>query len=271
MNKNFKKMFLSGMLATLFIVSTLIGQKYTNFMGLVVSVNFIVYPFMMLCSLLLLNSFGKKETYNAMFSSILIQAVILLVYILGTSLGSQSMLADLSEEINKVFDISGLQLVASFIGFMFSNYVLIYVYDYFNSIKYRLVGTIVSSVLSMILYGVITICIIHFELSFETLLNLLLCYVIVSIIMCILVTILFYILHEKETGGYHISEYQEENLKETKKYNNDKPISEIIDLHNKEDQSRRKNNKKRNYTKKNEKNNNKYEKNRTKSGKISKK
>lgn len=198
MNNNFKKLFFSSLLTVLLVVSNLIGNKYTNCLGLIISVDFITYPFILLCILLLLDFGSKKETYQSILSTIFIQVFILLSYTLAVNLGSQAVIPDIASSVNSVFQVSEYRIIASLIGFMVSNYILIYIYEYFKMIGYKLLGVSLGTVASLIVYGLIFIPICHYDLGFSLLLNLLLCHVIMAILMTLLVVVLFYLLKDKE-------------------------------------------------------------------------
>jgi len=155
MKSDFKKIFFSSLLTVLFIVSNLIGFKYTSFGEMLVSVNFITYPFIMLCLLILMDKYGKKETYYTIISTIFIQIFALLTYSFVVNSNSQQVLPDLSNSINNVFGVNEVSMLVSMIAFIISNYIFIYLFDFFKRNAKRIIGVILGTFFSLIVYGLI--------------------------------------------------------------------------------------------------------------------
>ena len=244
MSRNFKKIFFSSLLAVLFIVSNLIGLKYTNFLNMVVSVNFVTYPFISLCVLLLLDMFSKKDTYCAITSCVFIQIMILLSYVLAINLGNQVVIPDMASSVNEIFMLNEIPLLASLIGFIISNYILIYLYEYFTLLKKKFIGVSIGTLISLIVYGLIYLSISFYNYGINILFNLLLGYMAMSVIMTIIIVILFYILKDKENiyeqKNIFINDINIKSNDDNKLY--DKPILEVISI--KEEKEKKKNFKK---------------------------
>ena len=232
MSRSFKKTFFSSLLVVLFIVSNLIGLKYTNFLNMVVSVNFVTYPFILLCVLMLMDLFGKKDTYGAITSAVFIQIMLLFSYVLAINLGNQMVIPDMANSVNNLFMLNEVPLLASLIGFMVSNYILIYLYEYFRLLKRKFIGVSLGTLISLIIYGLIYLSISFYNFGIETLLNLLLGHIAMSVIMTIVIIILFYILKDKENiyeqKNIFINDINIKLNDDNKLY--DKPILEVISL-----------------------------------------
>ena len=273
MNRNFKKSFFSSLLVVLFIISNLIGLKYTNFLDMVVSVNFITYPFIMLVIMLLMDMFGKKETYYSITSAVFIQMILLIVYSLTINLSSQMVIPDMGTSINKVFKLEEVPVLASLIGFMVSNYILIYLFDYFKAVGKKILGVLLGTILSLIVYGLIFISISYYDIGIDILLNLLLGHIVMSVVMSFVVAILFYILKDKdniyEQNNIFINEI---NIKHEEKHKNtDKSVIEVINLKEKANSKKKVSRKKTEVTNKEIKKNKTQEKKKVSTDKKSKK
>lgn len=254
MSRNFKKTFFSSLLVVLFIVSNLIGYKYTNFLNMVVSVNFVTYPFISLCVLLLMDMFSKKDTYCTITSTVFIQVMLLLSYVLAINLGNQMVVPDLAISINKVFMLDEIPLLASLIGFMVSNYILIYLYEYFTLLKKKFIGVSIGTLISLIVYGLIYLSISFYNFGTDILFNLLLGHMAMSVIMTIVIVILFYILKDKENIYEQKNIFVNDiNIKSNDNKLYDKPILEVISLkeekEKKKSSNKSKDSKKKNTTK----------------------
>lgn len=238
MNNNFKRMFLSSLLSVLFIVSNLIGQKYTNFMGLTLSVSFLLYPFVYLCILLILNTFGRKEALESIVVTVFIQIFILLGYVMAVNLGSQAIIPDMALEVNTLFRVDEIQIMSSIIGFLISGYILIYIYEYMQIIGYKLLGVVCSVLSSIILYGLITITINMYAYGgLNMILEMILCHIIMAVIITIVITIIFYILKDRDNFYKKSNVFiKDVNLDMDKKNKiSDKTIEEVMDMRKKKD------------------------------------
>jgi len=196
--------------------------------------------------------FGKKEAYNAITSAVFIQIFILLSYILAVNLGSQAIIPDLSTSVNAVFKLEEVSIMASLIGFMVSNYILIYLYDCFRLIGKKLIGLILGVIISLIVYGLIYISINYYSYGVELILNLIVGHITMSLIMTILIIILFYILKDKE--NIHVQNnvfIQDINIKiNNDKKVEDKTVLDVINLKDKPEKKSKKDSSNKNTTKK---------------------
>lgn len=249
MNNNFRKIFFSNLLVVLIVISNLVGVKFTNFNGLILSVNFVVFPFVYLCFLLINNYTNKKEAILSVLSGVFIQIFILLTYLLVTKLGSQNLIPDFASYINVVFRIDEVYIITNLISLMISCFVLHYIYEYFRIIGYKLLGCVLSLLTSTILYGLISIPVINYGFGIEIILDIIMGHIIMSVIMTVLITILFYLLKDKEYPYNENKLFIKDINLETPKNKKDKAIDEVIKI---SENKKKKDTIKKNKTKKND-------------------
>lgn len=230
MSNSFKKTFFSSLLAVLVIISNLIGIKYTNFGSLILSVNFVTFPFIFLCFLLIMHFSNKKEAFSSLLSAVFIQIFILLSYVLVTNLGSQNVIPDFANYVNGVFKVDEVYILINLVSLMGTTYVFQYIYEYFRIIGYKLLGVSVSLLTSITLYGLITIPIINYDFGLTIILDIIMSHLLMSCFMTVLLTILFYLLKDKEypydENKIFINEIEVPITKEKI----DKPIDEVIKI-----------------------------------------
>lgn len=257
MENMFKKKFFSNLMTALIIISNLIGYKYTNFGGLILSVNFVTLPFVYLCFLLLSNISDKKDAWSSILVSILIQILVVLAYFFAINLESQNIIFDLSRYVNVLFKINFLSLIVNIGTLTLSIYVLDYIYEYFRVIRYRLLGTVISVLSALILYGLICIPILNYKFGFTIILDMIMGHLIMSVIMTIMVSVVFYLLKEKEYP-YEVNKIFINDLNiSIPKDKIDKPIEEVIKLSDKKNEEDKKKNRIRPKNKKNSSNSSK--------------
>ena len=237
MNRDFKKMFYSSLLTVFFIISNLVSLKYTSFMNLILPASFIVYPFVTLGLLLLYDTFGKKDTYHSIISTVFIQIFILFVYVLVLEFNVQSVILDVYDAVNIVFSIDQVKIITSLISFMISGYVLMHFVKTFNKIGQKFWGVLFGTIFSIGIYGLTNILVCYYGIEKEVLMNLTSSHVIISVISGIVVCILFYILKDRDCI------YTEDEL-DTSTLNFDKPKSfddkdvlEVLDIKEKVNKS----------------------------------
>lgn len=230
MKNDLKKIFFCSLLTTLFVISNLVGFKYTYFMDMVVSVNFITYPFITLCILILLHMFGKKDTYYAIISTVFIQVFVLFGYSIIVNMGQQMIIPDLSNSVNDVFRVNEISILASLIGFLGSNYIIIFLYDFFEKHGKRIIGVILGTILSLAIYGLVYILICYFSFEKEILVNMMFGYGLVNLFMSVFIIILFYLLKGKDL--IYTEEKSSEIILcfENENDVNDKTIVDVIDV-----------------------------------------
>lgn len=205
MSRDFKKTFFSSLLAVLLVVSNLIGLKLTNFLDLIISVDFLTYPFTFLCTLLIFNLAGKKSAYQSVLVSAFIQIFITISYTLAVNLGNQALIPDLASSVNEVFQVKELNLLASLFSFLVSHYILIYIYDNLKKFGKELYGVVIGLLGSLFSYAAIYLIITLYGNDILFIANMFLSNIIISLILLVIMTILFYILKEKESGEVIIS------------------------------------------------------------------
>lgn len=240
MNSNFRKTFYSSLLAVLLIVSNLIGIKYTNFSSMILSVNFLVFPFVYLCILIINNISSQRDANMSLISAIFSQIFILFIYLLTTKLGSQNVIPDLANYVNMVFKVNIIYIIINLMAIIISSYVLQYIYEYFRIVGYKLLGTVISLLSAIILYGLITIPVINYQFGMGIILKIMVSHVIMAVFMTFLNTLLFYLLKDREYPYEENKIFIKEIKVEVKKNKKDKPIEEVIKLGEKKNVKNRK-------------------------------
>lgn len=227
MSREFKKTFFTSLIAVLLIISNLIGAKLTNFLDLTISVDFLTYPFTFLCTLLLLNYGGKKSAYQGILVAALIQIFVTITYTLAVSLGTQTVMPDLSLYVNEVFKVNELNLLTSLLAFLASHYILIYIYENFKLFKKELFGIVIGLLGAMFLNAFIYAIIYLISSNYDALviINMLLSNVLVSLVLLVLIAVLYYLLKEKTCEVVNISNM---NIKVNNNYDEAKSIEEVI-------------------------------------------
>jgi len=243
MKSDFKKIFFSSLMPVLFIISNLFCLKYTTFGEMIVPVSFITYPFIMLCILIILDKYGKKEVYNTIISTVFIQIFILLSYSLAIKMNNQMIIPDLADAINSVFAVDEVMILSSLIAFMFSSYIIIYLFNMFKRHSKKILGVIMGVLSSLTMPGFINIIILNYNEGKELFANLILSHLSISVIMTIIITILFCIL--KESEAIYIEDDREKAVVnfEDKKDFMDKSIIEVINSKDRKEVSTREKNK----------------------------
>ena len=132
MTKEFKRTFFSSLIAVLLIISNLIGLKYTNFANYVLPVNFITYPLISLCIVMLVDLYGRRTAKQSVYVGFYLQLFMLIIYLLTTNLSSQTMISDMAFEVNRVFDINIITIVTSLVAYLALSYVTINLFENFS-------------------------------------------------------------------------------------------------------------------------------------------
>lgn len=228
MSNSFKRVFFSNLLVVLVIISNLIGIKFTNFSELIISSNFITFPFIYLCFLLLCNIANRKEAISSVLSAVFIQIFILLSYVLVTNLGSQNLIPDFANYVNVLFKVDTMYIITNLIALMLSCFVLQYIYEYFRIIGFKLFGTSISVLSAIIVYGLVSVPIINYGFGIDIILDIIMAHLLMSVIMTIIVTILFYLLKDKEYPYNENKIFIKDVNYEVPKNKKDKPIDEVI-------------------------------------------
>lgn len=234
MNNNmYKKIFFSNLFVVLIVISNLIGLKYINFNGLIVSSSLITLSFTYLCLLLINNYTNKKEMWLSLFSSVFIQIIMIILYSFITNFNSQNIIPDLGSFINIVFKTNIFYVLINIVSLLISSFVLHYIYEYFRIIGYKLLGTVLSILSALILYGLISIPIINYEYGMLIILDMIMGHLLISSFMTIILTILFYLLKEKEYPYNDNKLFIKDINLYVPKNKTDKSIDEVLKITNK--------------------------------------
>ena len=255
MKSDFKKMFFSSLMPVLFVISNLLSLKYTTFGEMIVPVSFVTYPFITLCILIILDKYGKKEVYNTIISTVFIQIFILLSYSIAIKMNNQMIIPDLANAVNSVFVVDEVMVLSSLIAFMFSSYIIIYLFNLFKRHSKKILGVIIGILSALTMYGFINIIILNYNVGKELFANLILSHLSISVIMTIIITILFYIL--KESDAIYTEDDREKVVVnfENKKEFTDKTVIEVINSKDKKEVITREKNKINKNSKKTKNNN----------------
>ena len=256
MNKEFKKNFFTCLLAVLLVVSNLLCKKLTIIFGITTGVEFIVFPFTFLCTLLIVNLGDKKDAYRSILSASVIQLLITISYTIAINLTSQELIPDGAMYVNEVFKVEQFNVLSSVLAFILSHCLLIYIYDSFKHLKKEFYGVIIGLLGSLFLDSVIYLGLTLKGFEFMYIVDRLLINVIIDIVMIFIVTIIFYILkdHKKDTviienANSKKKEVVKEKVIKNKK-KNDKRTNNNKNYYKKNNNTNRKNNSKNNKQKK---------------------
>ena len=243
MNKEFKQTFLTSLLVVLLVISNLIGAKLTTFLGITIATSFITFPFTFLCTLLILNDFGKETAYRGILVSCLIQLIMTICYTLAVNMSGQTLMPDMEIYVNALFKVNELNILGSILSFGLSHCLLIYVYDNFKRYGKELYGIVIGLLGAMFLNTIIYIPISLQGYAFISIINMILSNIIVSIIMVVIITICYFIFRERE-----IVKKDYEKIKKVNCESKDLSLEEVILQNN---IKKTQNTKKRNYSRKN--------------------
>lgn len=249
MENSFKRNFCSSMISVLIMVSILIGNKYTNFLGLVISVNYITVPFIFLCLLLLINYCNKSVSLNSYYTSLLINIITILGFVFIIRLGAQNTISDSSYYVNNVFDLPILYSIGNIVSLFISGYVLLYIFEYFRIIGFKLFGTIISLLISLTIFGIIEVPFALYQNGIDVVINIILSSVIMSGIMALFMSLLYLFLKDKEYP-YEENKIFIQNIPVNNK-EKDKSLTEIIKIGETNEENKPK--KRKNTTKKTKK------------------
>ena len=227
MNRDFKKAFFICLLSVLLVVSNIICAKYTNFLDVVIGVQFVTYPFTFLCTLMILNLGDKREAYRSILVASIIQLLITISYTIVVNLGNQVLIPDNAKYVDVLFKVNETNILASVLAFILSHCALIYLYENFKKLNKELYGLVIGLLGAMIVDSIIYIVITLSSYEPLFVIDILLSNIIVSVMMVVILTVLFYILRDKK-----------ENIVAIKKMdlvkNNDLSVEEVVEAKQKE-------------------------------------
>ncbi len=218
MTREFKRTFFSSSVSVLLIITNLLCLKYTNFASFVLPVSFITYPLISLCVIMLVDLYGRKTAKHAIISAFILQLFILIPYLLATSLSNQSIVADLSIEVSRIFEINVVNIITSLVSFSILSYITINLFENFKEKEQRSIGSILCIFIFTLLYGAIYLLVTNYKLDFDNIIKLLYTHLLSSVFMTMICYGLYYVLKENEEF-YEIERVTTE----------DKSLKEIID------------------------------------------
>lgn len=196
MTKEFKRTFFSSLIAVLLIISNLIGLKYTNFANYVLPVNFITYPLISLCIVMLVDLYGRRTAKQSVYVAFFLQVFMLIIYLLTTNLSSQTTISDMAFEVNRVFNININAIVTSLVVYLALSYVTINLFETFKNRNQKSIGSLVCIFSFTVLYGAVYILMTNYTLGYEVLMKLLYTHLVSALFMTMISYGLYYVFRE---------------------------------------------------------------------------
>ena len=196
MTREFKRTLFSSSISILLILSNLIGLKYTNFASFVLPVSFITYPLISLCVIMLVDLYGRRTAKQAVYTGLLLQLFVLLIYLLTTNLSNQTIISDMAYEINNVFSINIVSIITSLIVYVALSFVIINMFDNYKLRNQKSIGSLLCIFIFTLLYGCIYSLVINYNEGYETLIKLLYTNLISTIFMTMICYGLYYVLRD---------------------------------------------------------------------------
>ena len=196
MTREFKRTFFSSLIAVLLIISNLIGLKYTNFANYVLPVNFITYPLISLCIVMLVDLYGRRTAKQSVYVAFFLQVFMLIIYLLTTNLSSQTTISDMAFEVNRVFNININAIVTSLVAYLALSYVTINLFESFKNRNQKSIGSLVCIFSFTVLYGAVYILMTNYTLGYEVLIKLLYTHLVSALFMTMISYGLYYVFRE---------------------------------------------------------------------------
>ena len=218
MTKEFKRTFFSSSIAVLLIISNIIGLKYTTFASFVLPLSFITYPLISLCVIMLVDLYGRKTAMQAVYTALVLQLFMLLVYLLTTSLANQTVVSDMAYEINRILRIDIVSTITSLIVYLALCFVITNLFDRFKLRNQKSIGSLACIFLFTLLFGTINILVNNYQEGYELLLKLMYTHLLCSLFMTMISYGLYYVLREN-------FDYTEPEMVSTK----DKSLKELLE------------------------------------------
>ena len=218
MTKEFKRTFFSSSIAMLLIISNIIGLKYTTFASFVLPLSFITYPLISLCVIMLVDLYGRKTAMQAVYTALVLQLFMLLVYLLTTSLANQTVVSDMAYEINRILRIDIVSTITSLIVYLALCFVITNLFDYFKLRNQKSLGSLACIFIFTLLFGSINLLVSNYQEGYEVLLKLMYTHLLCSLFMTMISYGLYYVLREN-------FDYTEPEMVSTK----DKSLKELLE------------------------------------------
>lgn len=158
--KDGRKLFFTGLLVALLIVTNIVAVKVTVIAQLPLSCSIFVYPFTFLCTAVITELYGAKEARKSVYSALGIQLLMVILYIVVINMPNQ---IDTINEANALQTIlasvtSGetylpefKTIIASLIGFGASQLICIGLYSFARKNTFKIISIALSALLAMII------------------------------------------------------------------------------------------------------------------------
>ena len=157
--KDGRKMFFSGLLAALLIVTNIVAVKVTVIAQLPLSCSIFVYPFTFLCTAIITELYGAKEARKSVYSALAIQLLMLILYIVVINMPNQIYTINEANALQTILAsvTSGetylpefKTIIASLIGFGASQLINIGLYSFARKNTFKIVSVALSVLIAMI-------------------------------------------------------------------------------------------------------------------------
>lgn len=157
--KDGRKMFFTGLLVALLIVTNIVAVKVTVIAQLPLSCSIFVYPFTFLCTAVITELYGAKDARKSIYCALGIQLLMLVLYIIVINVPNQ---------IDTIMEANALQtilasvtkgeiylpefktIIASLIGFGVSQLINIGLYSFARKNTFKLISIALSTLIAMI-------------------------------------------------------------------------------------------------------------------------
>lgn len=168
MTKDGRKVFFSGLLTALLILSNILALKITVIAKLPLACSVFVYPFTFLCTTVITELYGNKSSLKSVFSAIIVQILVIIAIAITINVPNQ---IDTITEANALATLFGTSSIggklipalrpifASIIAFGISQSISIALYKFARKNTFKTVSAALSILLGIIIDAVIFILI----------------------------------------------------------------------------------------------------------------
>lgn len=158
--KDGRKIFFSGLLTALLIVSNIIAIKITVVAKLPLSCSIFVYPFTFLCTAVITELYGAKDARKSVYTALLVQLLVVGAFMITTNVPNQIDTIDKANALQKVltpFSNGSIYypevrtLIASLVGFAVSQLLSIALYSFAKKSTFKAIAIALSVLVGIII------------------------------------------------------------------------------------------------------------------------
>ena len=157
--KDGRKIFFTGLLVALLIVTNIVAVKVTVIAQLPLSCSIFVYPFTFLCTAIITELYGAKDARKSIYSALGIQLLMLILYVVVINMPNQidtihesnalqTILA--SATIGEIYLPEIRTIIASLIGFGVSQLICVGLYSFARKNTFKIICIALSALIAMI-------------------------------------------------------------------------------------------------------------------------